>query len=73
MIRSGGTVNIIVAKVIFVGSLLVASSARMTLLSRISDAWTRNASAMDVPTSGIEPRRSQNCGCLARQRDQPCL
>ena len=49
MIRSGGTVNIIVAKVIFVGSLLVAYSARMTLLSRISDAWTRNASAMDVP------------------------
>ena len=47
--RSGGTVNIIVASVIFVGSLFAFSSARITRLSRISDENTRSASAIEVP------------------------
>jgi hypothetical protein len=34
--KSGGTVSIIVARVIFVGNLFAASSARITRLSRIS-------------------------------------
>jgi hypothetical protein len=36
MMRSGGTVNPMVASVILVGSVLAFSSARMTRLSRIS-------------------------------------
>lgn len=38
MISNGGTVSIIVANVILVGSLFAFSSARMTRLSRISAA-----------------------------------
>ncbi len=49
MMRSGGTVSIIVASVILVGKVFAFSSARITRLSRISAENTRSASAIEVP------------------------
>ena len=49
IINNGGTVNIMVPSVIFVGRMFAFSSARMIRLSRISDAKTRKASVIEVP------------------------
>ncbi len=64
MIKSGGTVSIIVASVILVGKVFAFSSARITRLSRISAEKTRNASAIDVPEGGRLDEHGHKAGYI---------